>query len=603
MDALDLAIVAATQAGLPLDPEPYRIVAERLGVAQQTVLERMRAMLASGVLRRIGAVPNHYALGYVANGMTVWDVDDARVDELGARIGELAFVSHCYRRPRHGPRWPYNLFAMVHGKSRTETQAQADAIAALLGDACRARDILYSSKILKKTGIRIHDSGARGQGPEARGMYPRRRRGNLIPGPWPLAPSPDAWPLAPDKESAMFRITRYLQETVTPEQAPRERGAPKGPVVIWNLVRRCNLTCRHCYSISADRDFPGELSTAEVFRVMSELRAFGVPALILSGGEPLLHPDIFDIAARAKALGFYVGLSSNGTLINDGNIDDIAAAGFDYVGVSLDGLRDTHDRFRRKAGAFDAALAGLRLAHDVGAKVGLRFTLTQDNAHDLPALLDLMESEGIDRFYLSHLNYAGRGERNRARDPNFDAYARTTRAAMNLLFTRCLHHILAGKPREFVSGNNDADGVYLLHWIERHFPARAPRLRESLLRWGGNASGVNIANIDNLGNVHPDTMWWDYPLGNVRERSFADIWNDVSDPVMAGLKAHPRPVQGRCAKCAHRAICNGNTRVRAWHASGNLWGEDPGCYLDDDEIGLAPAQARAVEDEHEWECS
>ncbi|MFZ5482607.1 MAG: heme d1 biosynthesis radical SAM protein NirJ [Pseudomonadota bacterium] len=383
----------------------------------------------------------------------------------------------------------------------------------------------------------------------------------------------------------MFRVTQFMQEILNPT-ASRSRGKPSGPVVIWNLVRRCNLTCKHCYSISADKDFPGELSTVDVFRVMDDLKAAHVPVLILSGGEPLLRPDIFEIGARAKALGFYVGLSSNGTLVDETNVRAIAETGFDYVGISLDGLRDTHDRFRRKAGSFDAALNGVRLCKAAGAKVGIRFTLAQENAADFPALLDLMEAEAIDKFYLSHLNYAGRGNKNRKDDAHF----RTTRTAMDLLFERCWRQLNDGRPREYVTGNNDADGVYLLHWIAARFPEQVERMRDRLVQWGGNASGVNVANIDNLGDVHPDTMWWNYPLGNVKTRPFGDIWADVSDPLMAGLKQSPRPVGGRCAECAHRAICNGNTRVRAWQTSGDFWAEDPGCYLTDEEIGLTQPQ-------------
>ena len=160
----------------------------------------------------------------------------------------------------------------------------------------------------------------------------------------------------------MLRLSRALREVLHPAQA--RRGAPPGPVVIWNLVRRCNLTCMHCYSISADVDFPGELDTAEVLRVMEDLKAFGVPALILSGGEPLLRKDIFTIAGRAKALGFYTALSTNGTLIDAPLAQRIHDTGFDYVGISLDGLGATHDKFRRKAGAYAASLAALR-ASDV----------------------------------------------------------------------------------------------------------------------------------------------------------------------------------------------------------------------------------------------
>jgi DNA-binding Lrp family transcriptional regulator len=157
MDAVDLRLVAACQAGLPLTPRPYHAIAEQLGLTPEEVMARMNAMLATGVIRRIGVVPNHYALGYTANGMTVWNVADDQVDTLGETVGRLPFVSHCYRRPRRLPLWPYNLFAMVHAKSREQAQAYADQIAAVLGDACRQSDILYSSRMLKKTGLRISD--------------------------------------------------------------------------------------------------------------------------------------------------------------------------------------------------------------------------------------------------------------------------------------------------------------------------------------------------------------------------------------------------------------------------------------------------------------
>jgi Fe-coproporphyrin III synthase len=380
----------------------------------------------------------------------------------------------------------------------------------------------------------------------------------------------------------MFRISQYMHEIADPKPLGPKRNPP-GPVVIWNLIRRCNLTCQHCYSISADKDFPGELSTEEVFTVMDDLKAFRVPVLILSGGEPLLRPDIFDIARRAKTMGFYVGLSSNGTLITENNIAAIADIGFDYVGVSLDGIEATHDKFRRKQGAFKESVHGIRLCRDAGIKVGVRFTLTQDNAHDLPALLQLVEDEGIDKFYLSHLNYAGRGNINR----KHDAFLETTRKAMDLLFDTAWLYAESGRHKEFVTGNNDADGVYLLYWVRRNFPHLEDHVRAKLAQWGGNSSGVNVANIDNLGNVHPDTMWWHYNLGSVRQRRFSEIWRDTSDPLMAGLKASPRQINGRCGNCAHFDICGGNTRVRAQQLSGDPWAEDPACYLSDAEIGLS----------------
>ena len=377
----------------------------------------------------------------------------------------------------------------------------------------------------------------------------------------------------------MLRITQYMK-TLRGDSARGSGGIPGGPVVIWNLVRRCNLTCQHCYSISCDRDFPGELDTSEVFAVMDDLARFRVPVLILSGGEPLLRPDIFDIARRAKDRGFYVGLSTNGTLIDDAMAGRIAATDFDYVGVSLDGREATHDRFRRKEGAFAAALGGMRRCREMGVKVGARFTLTEMNAAELPWMLELLDTEQIDKFYLSHLNYAGRGLTNRRKD----ALLQTTRWAMDLLFAAAWRDLGRGVQREYVTGNNDADGAYLLLWAQGHAPQRVPALREALAQWGGNASGVGIGNIDNLGNVHPDTYWWHYSLGNVRERPFSQIWTDTSDPLMAGLKKRPRPVKGRCGSCAFLDICGGNTRVRALQLTGDPWAEDPACYLDDAQI-------------------
>ncbi len=382
----------------------------------------------------------------------------------------------------------------------------------------------------------------------------------------------------------MFRLSRYLQLLANPDclaraaMAPPEK--PSGPVVIWNLIRRCNLTCAHCYSTSTDKDFAGELTTAEVKAVMADLRAYGVPVLILSGGEPLMRPDLFELAHHAKSLGFYLALSTNGTLIDEALVAPIAAVGFDYLGISLDGLALTHDVFRRRQGAFDASLQALRLCRDAGLKVGMRFTLARDNARDLPALLDLMAEEGIHKFYLSHLNYAGRGNKNKDKD----ALVGMTREAMDLLIATGWSRLHRGEPVELVTGNNDADGVYLLHWARRELPELAEDLRRVLVNWGGNASGVNIANIDNLGQVHPDSFWWNYPLGNVRDRPFSAIWEDRTDPLMAGLNQRPRPVTGRCATCAHLDICNGNTRTRAYQVAGDMWGEDPGCYLDDAEI-------------------
>jgi len=377
----------------------------------------------------------------------------------------------------------------------------------------------------------------------------------------------------------VFRLSQYMREVLQPTPIKPIRK-PSGPVVIWNLIRRCNLTCKHCYTTSADIDFPGELTTPEIYQVMDDLKGFKVPVLILSGGEPLLHPDIFEISQHAKEMGFYLALSSNGTLITEKNIKQIADINYQYVGVSLDGIGETHDKFRQKKGSFSDSVKGIGLCRDNGIKAGIRYTLTKDNVHDFPAMLKLMDDENIDKFYLSHLNYGGRGNKNRKSDAEFQM----TRDVMDQLFEQCLQWEKQGEEREIVTGNNDADAVYFLHWVKRNFPDSAKHIQAKLQQWGGNASGVNVANIDNLGNVHPDTFWWNHNLGNVKDRAFSEIWQDISDPLMAGLKQSPRPLQGRCGDCHYQAICNGNTRVRAQQIFDNPWAEDPGCYLDASEI-------------------
>ena len=388
----------------------------------------------------------------------------------------------------------------------------------------------------------------------------------------------------------MFRLSHYMNMLVR-DHWPAPRGEsdmagrhvrPTGPVVIWNLIRRCNLLCKHCYAISGNADFPGELSFDQVCAVMDDLKQFGVPALILSGGEPLLRPDIFDIARRAKEMGFFTALSTNGVLIDERVVPALAEIGFDYIGISLDGIGKVHDAFRGMKGAFDKSLNALRLCRDAGLPVGLRFTMTRDNAHQFEQMIGLCIEEDIPRFYFSHLVYAGRGNKNRMDDADI----RLTRQAMQRLFEWAEEEAKAGSGRQIVTGNNDADGVFLLLWAREHHPDKAERLEQALRRWGGNASGLMVANIDNVGDVHPDTMWWHHTLGNVKERPFSEIWEDTSDPLLAGLKQLPRPVQGRCGKCRYLAICNGNTRVRAQQLTGNPWAEDPACYLSDAEIGV-----------------
>ena len=384
----------------------------------------------------------------------------------------------------------------------------------------------------------------------------------------------------------MFRISQLLKTLTHDEPVPPKRNMP-GPVVIWNLIRRCNLSCRHCYSTSLDIDFKDELSTEQIKATIDDLKVARVPVLILSGGEPLMRPDIFEISAYAKSKGFYLALSTNGTLINETNIDAIKAADYQYVGISIDGLESFHDHFRRQIGSYKSSMKAIELCKQAGIKVGMRLCLTKDNFNDLPALLDIMEEKGVDKFYLSHLNYSGRGKRSAENDAMF----KMTKDAMEILFERAWSHISQGIETDFVTGNNDADGPFLLQWAQKKFgdshPQRVENLRQKLIQWGGNASGVNVANIDNTGTIHPDTYWWDHALGNVKTGKFSEIWNNTQDPLMQGFRQSPRPVKGRCARCQYLNICGGNTRTRAFAQTRDPWAEDPGCYLEDLEIGLA----------------
>ena len=385
----------------------------------------------------------------------------------------------------------------------------------------------------------------------------------------------------------MLRISQYLRAVAGHSPAPRvaKPGSTRAPVVIWNLIRRCNLTCKHCYATSADSEFRNELDTTEALGVIDQLHEAGVRVLILSGGEPLLRDDIFQLADYARDKGFYVALSTNGTLIDEQNIERIAAADFDYVGISIDGLEAVHDEWRQLKGSFAASMHAIDLCRARGIRVGLRTTLTQHNYPQLPALLELMRAHDVQKFYLSHLNYSGRGKRSRGAD----AHAQMTRDAMWQIFERAWQDVEAGRDTDFVSGNNDADAILLLQWAaERLSAAQLAALEDMLRAWGGNASGAGIANIDNIGDVHPDTYWWQHTVGNVRRQRFRDIWLDNPQPLLQQLRQHPRAVGGRCGECRWLAICNGNTRTRAW-AAGDLWAEDPGCYLSDAEIGLPTA--------------
>lgn len=394
----------------------------------------------------------------------------------------------------------------------------------------------------------------------------------------------------------MISITKLLCGTATPGDALRyERhsskmpadllrfSADKKPVVVWNATRRCNLRCVHCYADARNKDYPGELTTEEAKAFIADLALFGAPVLLFSGGEPLLRPDLFELGDFAQKKGLRPVISTNGTLITWQVARKIREAGFAYVGVSIDGIGENNDRFRGRKGAFAAALAGIRNCVAVGQRVGLRFTLNRRNYQDLPAIFELIEKENINRACFYHLVYSGRG-RTMLKDT---LSHEETRAAVDLIMERALDFHRRALDKDILTVDNHADGVYLYLALTKEQPQRAAEVAQ-LLRWnGGNSSGIGIADVDNLGNVHADQFWWHYSFGNIRQRSFSEIWMDTTDPLMAGLKNRRPLLKGRCALCQWLDMCNGNFRVRAEAVYGDVWAPDPACYLSDTEIGLS----------------
>lgn len=358
------------------------------------------------------------------------------------------------------------------------------------------------------------------------------------------------------------------------------RSSKRRPVVVWNMTRRCNLSCIHCYSDSCNKDYPGELSTKEAEALIADLSDFGVPVLLFSGGEPLLRDDLFQLASFAKSLGLRTVISTNGTLISESVAKRIKDTGFSYVGVSLDGVGKNNDTFRGKTGAFSKAVSGMRNLVKVGQRVGLRFTITRHNYSDLTSIFKLVEDENIDRVCFYHLVYAGRGG-DMLKD---DLSHEETRLCLDNICAWAKDLYSKGLEKEVLTVDNHTDGVYIYLKLKKDDPEKANAVLELLKTNGGNNSGIAFANIDNLGFVHADQFWQKYSFGNVRTKPFSQLWQDTSDKLLAGLRDRKPLLKGRCSRCSYLDLCNGNFRVRAEAVYNDVWAEDPACYLTEDEI-------------------
>jgi Fe-coproporphyrin III synthase len=356
----------------------------------------------------------------------------------------------------------------------------------------------------------------------------------------------------------------------------------KKPVVVWNTTRRCNLKCVHCYSRSEDIDYGGELSFEEGQALIDDLAQFGSPVLLFSGGEPLVRRDLLDLIRYAVSRGMRAVISTNGTLITRKMAEELREIGLSYVGISLDGLEETHDSFRGVSGTFRRVMAAISNCQEFGLKVGLRFTINKRNYTDIPGVFDLVEERNIPRICFYHLVYAGRG----SDLVNEDLDDERTREVVDLLLdrTKSLHD--KGMPVEVLTVDNHADGPYTYLRLTREDPARAAEVLSLLQMNEGNNSGRGIGCVSWDGSVHADQFWRHHTFGNVRERPFSEIWTDPSDEFLMKLKEKKKHVTGRCARCRWLDICGGNFRVRAEAVYGDVWAPDPACYLTDEEIGL-----------------
>jgi radical SAM protein with 4Fe4S-binding SPASM domain len=359
------------------------------------------------------------------------------------------------------------------------------------------------------------------------------------------------------------------------------------PVVVWNSTNRCNLVCRHCYlSAGPSAGLPDELTTTEAEAMIEDLAQMRAPVLLFSGGEPLLREDFFHLADYARQHGLRAVVSTNGALITEEVAQRIKEAGIAYVGVSLDGLREVHDRFRGVPGAFDAAVAGIRNSLAAGNKTGVRFTLNSTNYRQLPELIDFAVGEGIQRFCLYHLVYSGRGKTLVEQDPGPEEKRQT----INFLIEKAKQLDRNGIEFEILTVDNHADGVYIRNYIAEHQPERLAEVEQLLRMHGGCSAGKKIACIDARGDVHPCQFWGHLTLGNVRQKPLSAIWRDKDNSSLNQLRNMKTHLRGKCGNCSFMDICAG-CRIRAEAVSGNLWAEDPACYLSREEVETQAREA------------
>ena len=358
----------------------------------------------------------------------------------------------------------------------------------------------------------------------------------------------------------------------------------KKPVVVWNMTRRCNLKCVHCYARAREVEGSDEISTDQARMIIDDLAAYGAPVMLFSGGEPLVRNDLTELASHAVNRGMRAVISTNGTLITRAKARELKGVGLSYVGISIDGQEEVHDRFRGVPGSFKKAMQGVENCQAEGLKVGLRFTVNRRNIDEVPKIFHILRTMDIPRVCFYHLVYSGRGSELIKEDLSHEE----ARRLVDLIMDETKSLFEAGMPKEVLTVDNHADGPYVYLRLLKENPARAREVYELLQFNEGNNSGRGIGCISWDGSVHPDQFWRNQVFGNVLERPFSEIWDDPSIELLAKLKEKKKYVGGRCAGCRFLNVCAGNFRARAEAYYGDIWAQDPACYLSDEEISHQP---------------
>ncbi|WZL72687.1 radical SAM protein [Clostridiaceae bacterium 35-E11] len=354
-----------------------------------------------------------------------------------------------------------------------------------------------------------------------------------------------------------------------------------GPVVVWNLTQKCNYHCKHCYA-NAYNQKKDLLTTQDILKTIDDFHKSKVPVVLLSGGEPFMRNDLFEIIQALRSKNIMVSISTNGSLINEKSAVQLKNLGVNYVGISLDGTKETHDHFRGIQHAYDDAIQGIENCQRAGLKVGLRFTLQKKNYHEIPYIFDLMDEMNIQRICFYHLVPAGRGKE----ITNAMLSHEETRKVIDSLYDYTRHMITQKNiKKEILTVTNHVDAIYLYIKSKEKDPTLSPKILELLKRNGGNRSGIAIANIDWEGNVYPDQFSRFAKVGNIKDEGFAAIWHE-NNPLLLPFRDKTEHLKGKCSQCTWINICNGNLRARAYYQLDDLWAEDPACYLTMDEIRL-----------------